>query len=427
MQATPWPEPSAPLDLNEVTGVSYKLEYKLVQQTPMIHFQSEDPGATIRGSELKPKLDRFIAEWCRRRRQPIEPGWRQDPSARPHETGYGALRYKATVQTGEQVSPKDPTDGPLKGIYFGNIKRNDPSNKYTVQYDQPLSLTIVCFVPGLRQVIESCIETFFVSEAFGTRQNRGFGCFTLQQTNEDRAADLLVSWFGRGHVYRVDYRRLKEETSTERMLGDASVIYRVLKGGLNEGGDRIFVRSYLTKYFLKRGIGGEKRFLKERGVAPAIGHGTVQPEIGVYRYTRALLGTTDGVRYKNSQRGKDVTKVHYKSASPKEDKIERYASPILTRVCNQALFLVACEPDPGILGKTFEFSSYYHGSHHERLRTPTAKELGSMAEVFRCYSAWLNTAAVGKGPLDNDQQHLRNYGRQNDVVFLENALTLDMC
>ncbi|KGL55893.1 hypothetical protein HQ50_02500 [Porphyromonas sp. COT-052 OH4946] len=38
----------------------YKLEFELEQHTPIIHFQARDAGATLRASEAKPKLDKFI-------------------------------------------------------------------------------------------------------------------------------------------------------------------------------------------------------------------------------------------------------------------------------------------------------------------------------------------------------------------------------
>ena len=38
----------------------YKLEIKLKQHTPLIHFQHDQEGATLRASEVKPKLDKFI-------------------------------------------------------------------------------------------------------------------------------------------------------------------------------------------------------------------------------------------------------------------------------------------------------------------------------------------------------------------------------
>ena len=38
----------------------YKLAFTLKQHTPLIHFQHDQEGATLRATEVKPKLDRFI-------------------------------------------------------------------------------------------------------------------------------------------------------------------------------------------------------------------------------------------------------------------------------------------------------------------------------------------------------------------------------
>lgn len=40
----------------------YKLTFTLKQHTPIIHFQHDQAGATLRASEVKPKLDKFIIE-----------------------------------------------------------------------------------------------------------------------------------------------------------------------------------------------------------------------------------------------------------------------------------------------------------------------------------------------------------------------------
>lgn len=37
-----------------------KLKVQLEAQSPMIHFQYDQAGATLRASEVKPKLDRFL-------------------------------------------------------------------------------------------------------------------------------------------------------------------------------------------------------------------------------------------------------------------------------------------------------------------------------------------------------------------------------
>lgn len=38
----------------------FKVEFTLKQHTPIIHFQSDQSGATLRATELKPKFDRFL-------------------------------------------------------------------------------------------------------------------------------------------------------------------------------------------------------------------------------------------------------------------------------------------------------------------------------------------------------------------------------
>ena len=38
----------------------YKINIELKQITPMLHFQGNETEATLRATELKPKLDRFI-------------------------------------------------------------------------------------------------------------------------------------------------------------------------------------------------------------------------------------------------------------------------------------------------------------------------------------------------------------------------------
>lgn len=40
----------------------YRLEFTLKQHTPIIHFQHDQYGATLRASEVKPKLDIGLIE-----------------------------------------------------------------------------------------------------------------------------------------------------------------------------------------------------------------------------------------------------------------------------------------------------------------------------------------------------------------------------
>lgn len=397
--------------------MSCKLNYQLLQQTPMIHFQSDDMGATLRGSELKPKLDRFIRNrYSREHGEEVPASWKVGNS--------DALRYAVSLRALGTPTVTDPSskDSSAAGIYFGNTG-NDSAKKMSVSYEEPIDFAITCFVPDLRQLIGDCVQDFFAGEAFGTRQNRGFGCFAVKGTTPHDAERSLVREFGDDRVYKIDYGALGSEIDSERMLGDAYVIYRVLNSGINEPG-RPYVKGFLTKYFLMKGIGGEKRFLKAKGIAPAVGNGSglkhEDPKNG-YRYTRALLGTTDGASYLRKQGSRDRARIRYKS-----NDVERFASPVLVRVCGSTLFLVAAEPDEGIYGRRFGFSLK---KKSDSLRVPSKEEFGSMKELFEEYVSWLNHMNQGRN-LDDDQKQLVEYGtrnRGNSVVFISQKLPIQLC
>ncbi|MEZ4966906.1 MAG: hypothetical protein R2791_16805 [Saprospiraceae bacterium] len=40
----------------------FKLEFTLKQHTPLIHFQHDQAGATLRATEVKARLDAFVTE-----------------------------------------------------------------------------------------------------------------------------------------------------------------------------------------------------------------------------------------------------------------------------------------------------------------------------------------------------------------------------
>ena len=40
------------------------MAYSLIQYTEHIHFQADEKGACLRGTEVKPKLDKFIYRFC---------------------------------------------------------------------------------------------------------------------------------------------------------------------------------------------------------------------------------------------------------------------------------------------------------------------------------------------------------------------------
>ena len=91
--------------------------YFLEQQTPMIHFQSSEAGATLRASEVKPKLDKFLikqlgdGDYEKGIEKAKEKGWIIG--------GYPALNYKMRFKASGKDSASNPVSGKNK---VGKIK-----------------------------------------------------------------------------------------------------------------------------------------------------------------------------------------------------------------------------------------------------------------------------------------------------------------
>ena len=88
----------------------FKVEFTLKQHTPIIHFQSDQVGATLRATELKPKFDRFLLEM------------QQDLPFRKDSSGKLSLNYKVKVVAKqvkrEEIDSRD-------SLFFGNMKPKD--------------------------------------------------------------------------------------------------------------------------------------------------------------------------------------------------------------------------------------------------------------------------------------------------------------
>ena len=87
---------------------NYKVEFTLKQHTPIIHFQSEQMGATLRATELKPKFDRFLLET------------QQDLPFRKNSSGKLSLNYKVKIDA-KRVIRNDIE--PRDSLFFGNMKQ----------------------------------------------------------------------------------------------------------------------------------------------------------------------------------------------------------------------------------------------------------------------------------------------------------------
>ncbi len=335
----------------------------------MIHFQGKTAGAALRPSEVKPKLDRFLQEWCRRNDilEKEQEGWKTNPARVAYD-------YKMRIYAGEmkyqypeaQNQDKNKKQQPPKSFneklpsYFGELKQEE--DRTNLWHTDGVKLEIICFHEGLRKVIRDAAETFFVLHNFGNRQNRGIGGFTLQETTPKRAEELLTKWFKAQNitVYKMVFG---PKTDAIRILKCGNMFYQILKGGINDG--RTYIKSCLTKYFLERCplggsdpqlIGGEKRWMKQPEIAISPAAGTHEPpfdpeKVNEYRYIRGLLGTVGNLKYQDGHGGWQNISVESSKDKKDPDRLERVSSPIRYKLVGNVLFVIPLRPGKDLLGQ----------------------------------------------------------------------------
>lgn len=138
----------------------YKLEFTLKQHTPIIHFQPEQDGATLRATEVKPKLDRFIIEKLEGfdKVKSDHPDWLVGNGVHP------SLNYKIKF---------------LNSQFYQSTKEIINSKKILLLFTEEVQGNIICLVPNLKDFIKENLFNFFLINNFGFRQSKGYGSFTL--------------------------------------------------------------------------------------------------------------------------------------------------------------------------------------------------------------------------------------------------------
>lgn len=156
-----------------------KLIVKLKQHSPLIHFQHDQEGVTLRASEVKPRLDRFI----------ISSIGKQEKNSTTHldidDYTYGAIYAKEhdwLVGKGEKYS----LDYKLKIINHGKTAThtikviNDQKNFLLLE---DVQLYFQSYSDEITELIKKYIVSFFIVNNIGFRQSKGYGSFTVESIN----------------------------------------------------------------------------------------------------------------------------------------------------------------------------------------------------------------------------------------------------
>jgi len=224
---------------------NFKLEFKLKQHTPIIHFQHDQNGATLRATELKPKLDKFLKE-----KRPDLPFGE-----------HGELNYKVkikaqNIKSSHIESPPNRPGGRARQFpnFFANM--GDGEDKLFTFTNEIIEVVFFTFNNEIRRAVEDNFANFLMLTNFGSRQSKGFGSFYIDQS-DDNYKDISLSYY-----FDVNSDKMRE------IFDHIQLLYKTLRSGLNEirgGGKCIFYFKSLMFLYAKKKleIQWDKKSIKE--------------------------------------------------------------------------------------------------------------------------------------------------------------------
>ncbi|PID93467.1 MAG: hypothetical protein CSA95_07860 [Bacteroidetes bacterium] len=228
----------------------YIKEFTLQQHTPIIHFQGNETGATLRASEVKPKLDRFIIKELGgfEKVKAEHPEWFANKRHRAldYALSFLSINYqKVLIEENHKNAP----------MYFGNMGE-DTKDKHLV-FSEGVKGKIACKDNPLLSEITSKLPEFFFRNNFGTRQSKGYGSFTLKNS----ALNPKVYKYH----FSIDNLENNIEEDYKKIMSNIDWFYQSLRSGfnLNIRGNRIYLKPAIFHYLNKNGIVWDKRSIKE--------------------------------------------------------------------------------------------------------------------------------------------------------------------
>lgn len=364
----------------------WQKEYKLVQHTPLIHFQHSEPHACLRATEVKPKLDRFLIEQLEKDDRFGDGRWKKwfvgdgsqqsfdymmritpnsEQVERTHSIENGIERAIARAEH----RPPNASLHEIHKNYFGNMASENniqdtvqaiqETFKESLLYKDGLTLTIRCFIPELLTFIDEHIRGFFMMHNFGTRQRKGFGSFTVDistKPNEPKGFDLVGKYCPNAY-----YCKLGNDVNADALLDAVWVISAFLRSGFNRG-EGNYVRGFVFRYFQreKNPLANDKAFVKQQVLHNVYNEATRGEHLHPYgnnvryRYVRGLLGTNENSRFCRAPRGetredRTVHNIYIHSA----EGVERFPSPLLFKPIGKFVFILPQKMPDEIFGSEF--------------------------------------------------------------------------
>jgi CRISPR/Cas system CMR-associated protein Cmr1 (group 7 of RAMP superfamily) len=372
----------------------YKLEFTLKQHTPLIHFQHDQAGATLRATEVKPKLDQFLRKTLKQIRPDVYNDFSDLIALLPdsHKEENTPSPYKLVIQPVEEDAvdkyviasfiPRQNLEKYAqqykildKTPYFADnkpLKDNKPQEAklgLMLKDGEKLKLVFRFLNPKWERLLKETLPAFFVNSNFGSRQSKGFGCFLPSNISQRDMENLLRICFPIAFRSK-QFRDLKE------VFSGIDSIYKNLKSG-----DRN-TESELRKYFndFRPVIEWEKPTIQEKVAEISRLNLRINSKTSNRQFVRAVLGLPEIFEY--PKHGEIKARV----VPDKSEAIDRYGSPILFKVFDKTVYLNGNQNENSevMLNRTFEFEFTQKGQNCgeiKEMKTPKEFNLVEFLEI----------------------------------------------
>lgn len=373
----------------------YKIEFTLKQHTPLIHFQHNQEGATLRATEVKPKLDRYLIsnfeDFNEYKKFLI--GYDEIDDKKygiDYESKFDRLSfdYKLFIyandsgNTFKKLSIQKKDDKwesdtfPFMLSNMGGKENKDDLKNFV--FNKVVKIVIKSMHETLLIRIRDFIEYFLAIYNFGNRQNKGFGCFTLSTTTiegfEKNLSELNeVVW---------KKRILDSEPKTqEDFLKIFKVLdrdYKKLKSGF--GDEESKLKEYFEeKYEIIWEKSAIKYLYKGRSLDPKS------------KYLRILMGMADHFEF--PQKNMDF-KVNLKHLPEQYDaEIERFNSPLTFKLFNGTAYIIPELIPEEILGQRFQF--HFESQRRTKMPDDFSLKTPNIDGINQVFVNFLNRNLIG--------------------------------
>lgn len=364
-----------------------KYEVLLKQHSPMIHFQADQYKSTIRASEFKPKLDKFLIKNFNEKKIEYNDFILRQATEKDLRC---ALDYKVKIYVDKDcrgtVIDKFPN-------FFADTGA-DNRGKYKYINCDEVHLEIFSLNQSLIDYISKLMPNFLQNENFGMRQSKGFGSFYI---NEEKR--YYVN--GKAERYSDDELKFNEDwylfevfaLDDKKIFENIELFYKTLRSGINlynTSEENVFYfKSLVARYIQDKfeNIEWDKAAIKNNF------NNGVKNSNKEERIVKDVFGLSTQENWKSQ--GYTITK-----KCKTDDKLERLKSPLLFKPIktkdSTKIYFKFHEIDPYFFDKEFTIDN---GRKNFKIKTISEFD-------FSDFFNWVLTL--------NLSDHIDKYDKNND-------------